>query len=29
LMAIRPGDVRRKEFKSTLRGYDANQVDDF
>ena len=28
-MAIRPGDVRRKEFKSTLRGYDANQVDDF
>ena len=28
-MAIRPVDVRRKEFKSTLRGYDANQVDDF
>ena len=28
-MAIRPGDVRRKEFKSALRGYDANQVDDF
>ncbi|MBA3424494.1 MAG: DivIVA domain-containing protein [Rubrobacteraceae bacterium] len=28
-MAIRPTDVRRKEFKSSLRGYDANQVDDF
>ena len=28
-MAIRPVDVRRKEFKSSLRGYDANQVDDF
>jgi cell division initiation protein len=28
-MAIRPIDVRRKEFKSGLRGYDANQVDDF
>ena len=28
-MAIRPVDIRRKEFKSGLRGYDANQVDDF
>ncbi|ABG04445.1 DivIVA [Rubrobacter xylanophilus DSM 9941] len=28
-MAIRPIDVRRKEFKSVFRGYDANQVDDF
>lgn len=28
-MAIRPVDVRRKEFKNSLRGYDANQVDDF
>ncbi|MDP8947157.1 MAG: DivIVA domain-containing protein, partial [Actinomycetota bacterium] len=28
-MPIRPIDVRRKEFKNTLRGYDANQVDDF
>ena len=28
-MAIRPTDIRRKEFKSSLRGYDANQVDDF
>ena len=28
-MAIRPIDVRRKEFKNSLRGYDANQVDDF
>ena len=28
-MAIRPTDIRRKEFKSGLRGYDANQVDDF
>src|SRR4028118_2010956 len=28
-MAIRPIDVRRKEFKSGFRGYDANQVDDF
>ena len=28
-MAIRPIDIRRKEFKSGLRGYDANQVDDF
>ena len=28
-MAIKPVDVRRKEFKNSLRGYDANQVDDF
>lgn len=28
-MAIKPIDVRRKEFKNVLRGYDANQVDDF
>ena len=28
-MAIKPIDVRRKEFKNALRGYDANQVDDF
>ena len=28
-MAIRPSDVRRKEFKSGFRGYDANEVDDF
>ncbi|QYJ14718.1 Cell cycle protein GpsB [Rubrobacter xylanophilus DSM 9941] len=28
-MAIRPIDVRRKEFKNVFRGYDANQVDDF
>lgn len=28
-MPIRPVDVRRKEFKNSLRGYDANQVDDF
>ena len=28
-MPIRPIDVRRKEFKSTFRGYDANQVEDF
>ncbi len=28
-MAIRPQDVRRKEFKSGFRGYDANEVDDF
>ena len=28
-MAIRPVDIRRKEFKNALRGYDANQVDDF
>ncbi len=27
-MAIRPVDIRRKEFKSGFRGYDANQVDD-
>jgi len=28
-MPIRPIDLRRKEFKSGFRGYDANQVDDF
>jgi cell division initiation protein len=28
-MPIRPTDIRRKEFKSGFRGYDANQVDDF
>ena len=28
-MAIKPIDLRRKEFKSSLRGYDHNQVDDF
>jgi cell division initiation protein len=28
-MPIRPIDVRRKEFKSSFRGYDPNQVDDF
>ena len=28
-MPIRPIDIRRKEFKSTFRGYDPNQVDDF
>lgn len=28
-MAIRPIDLRRKEFKSGFRGYDANDVDDF
>lgn len=28
-MAIKPIDVRRREFKNVLRGYDANQVDDF
>ena len=28
-MPIRPTDIRRKEFKSGIRGYDANQVDDF
>src|ERR687893_383746 len=28
-MPIRPIDVRHKEFKSSFRGYDANQVDDF
>jgi cell division initiation protein len=28
-MPIRPTDVRRKEFKSSFRGYDAAQVDDF
>jgi cell division initiation protein len=28
-MPIRPIDIRRKEFKSSFRGYDPNQVDDF
>jgi cell division initiation protein len=28
-MSIRPIDVRRKEFNSGFRGYDATQVDDF
>ncbi len=28
-MAIRPVDIRRKEFKNGFRGYEANQVDDF
>lgn len=28
-MPIKPIDIRRKEFKSSFRGYDANQVDDF
>jgi cell division initiation protein len=28
-MPIRPIDVRRKEFKSSFRGYDQNEVDDF
>jgi cell division initiation protein len=28
-MPIRAIDIRRKEFKSVFRGYDANQVDDF
>src|SRR3712207_1375792 len=28
-MPIRPIDVRRKGFRNGLRGYDANQVDDF
>ena len=28
-LAIRPTDIRRKEFKGGFRGYDANQVDDF
>jgi cell division initiation protein len=28
-MPIRPIDVRRKEFRNSFRGYDANQVDDF
>jgi cell division initiation protein len=28
-MPIQPIDVRRKEFKSSFRGYDPNQVDDF
>jgi cell division initiation protein len=28
-MPVRPIDIRRKEFNSAFRGYDANQVDDF
>jgi len=28
-LPIRPVDIRRKEFNSGFRGYDANQVDDF
>jgi cell division initiation protein len=28
-MRITPIDVRRKEFGRAMRGYDANQVDDF
>ena len=28
-LAIRPADIRRKEFRGGFRGYDANQVDDF
>jgi cell division initiation protein len=28
-MAIKPIDVRRKEFKRGFRGYNADQVDDF
>jgi len=28
-MPIRPIDIRREEFKSSFRGYDQNQVDDF
>src|ERR671913_514357 len=28
-MPIRPIEIRRKEFKSSFRGYDPNQVDDF
>ena len=28
-MAIKPIDVRRKEFKNSLRGYNADEVDDF
>ncbi|HET6661129.1 MAG TPA: DivIVA domain-containing protein [Rubrobacter sp.] len=28
-MPVQPVDVRRKEFKSSFRGYDPNQVDDF
>lgn len=28
-MAIKPIDVRRKEFKHSVRGYNADQVDDF
>lgn len=28
-MPIRAVDIRRKEFRNSFRGYDANQVDDF
>ncbi len=28
-MAIRSADIRRKDFKNSFRGYDADQVDDF
>ena len=28
-MALKPIDVRRKEFKNSMRGYNADQVDDF
>lgn len=28
-MAIKPLDIRRKEFKNSLRGYEHNGVDDF
>lgn len=28
-MALKPIDVRRKEFKTSVRGYNADQVDDF
>lgn len=29
LMTIRPIDIRRNEFKSSFKGYDPDQVDDF
>lgn len=28
-MPLKPIDVRRKEFKNSMRGYNADQVDDF
>lgn len=28
-MPLKPIDVRRKEFRSSVRGYNADQVDDF
>lgn len=28
-MTITPVDIRRKEFNRSVRGYDANQVDDY